>query len=209
MICGTRARVQSDVRVWGSGGSIVVPIPWKPLQGEIVLTRSGQEPETIVVPAEADCYALEADVVAANMTNQQAPYPCMTWEDTLGNMKALDQWRASAGMVFDLEKEEHREHTMNKAKIGIIGVGWWGTVGHLEPLADDPKTELVAVWSRTEAKAKERAERYGVPHYYTDYRAMIDARVHSGANWTGSSSPARPICTMSRRAMPWSTGCTC
>ena len=27
MICGTRARVQSDVRVWGSGGSMVVPIP--------------------------------------------------------------------------------------------------------------------------------------------------------------------------------------
>ncbi len=63
---------------------------------------------------------------------------------------------------------------MNKARIGIIGVGWWGTVGHLEPLVDDPKTELVAVWSRTERKAQERAERYGVPHYYTDYRALID-----------------------------------
>jgi predicted dehydrogenase len=61
-----------------------------------------------------------------------------------------------------------------KAKIGIIGVGWWGTVGHLEPLSDDPKTDLVAVWSRTECKAQERAERYGVPHYYTDYRALID-----------------------------------
>ena len=43
---------------------------------------------------------------------------------------------------------------MRQARIGIIGVGWWGTVGHLEPLADDPKTELVAVWSRTEVKAK-------------------------------------------------------
>jgi predicted dehydrogenase len=104
MICGARARVQSDVRVWGSGGSIVVPIPWKPEQGEIILARSGEEPETIVVPAEADSYALEADIVAAHMAHQQAPYPCMTWEDTLGNMKALDQWRASADVVFDLEK---------------------------------------------------------------------------------------------------------
>jgi predicted dehydrogenase len=68
------------------------------------------------------------------------------------------------------------QHTpeMNRARIGVIGVGWWGTVGHLEPLAGDPKTELVAVWSRTERKAQERAERYGVPHYYTDYRALID-----------------------------------
>ena len=63
---------------------------------------------------------------------------------------------------------------MRKARIGIIGVGWWGTVGHLEPLAEDPKTELVAVWSRTESKARERAERYGVPRWYTDYRALID-----------------------------------
>ncbi|MBN1139188.1 MAG: hypothetical protein JXM73_21600, partial [Anaerolineae bacterium] len=64
--------------------------------------------ETIVVPAEADSYALEADIVAAHMAHQQAPYPCMTWEDTLGNMKTLDQWRASAGVVFDLEKEDSR-----------------------------------------------------------------------------------------------------
>lgn len=63
---------------------------------------------------------------------------------------------------------------MRKARIGIIGVGWWGTVGHLEPLSQDPKTELVAVWSRTEEKAKERAERYGVPRYYTDHRQMVD-----------------------------------
>ena len=63
---------------------------------------------------------------------------------------------------------------MGKARIGIIGVGWWGTVGHLEPLAQDPKTDLVAVWSRTEPKARHRAEKYGVPRFYTDYGRMID-----------------------------------
>jgi len=63
---------------------------------------------------------------------------------------------------------------MKKARIGIIGVGWWGTVGHLQPLAEDTKTDLVAVWSRTEDKAKKRAERYGVAYYYTDYKKMID-----------------------------------
>jgi predicted dehydrogenase len=104
LICGTGARVLSDVRVWGSDGSIVVPIPWKPATGEIILTRSGKEPETIVVPTEADCYALEADVVAANLSNQEAPYPCMTWDDTLNNMVALDQWRASIGLIFDTER---------------------------------------------------------------------------------------------------------
>lgn len=63
---------------------------------------------------------------------------------------------------------------MEKARIGIIGVGWWGTVGHLEPLMHDPKADLVAVWSRTEEKVRQRAEQYGVPRYYTDYRQMIE-----------------------------------
>ncbi len=56
---------------------------------------------------------------------------------------------------------------MKKARIGIIGVGWWGTVGHLEPLSKDEKTELVSVWSRTEDKARERAARFNVPRYDT------------------------------------------
>jgi len=63
---------------------------------------------------------------------------------------------------------------MKKARIGIIGVGWWGTVGHLAPLSQDEKAELVAVYSRTEEKARERAERYGVPKHYTDYRKLIE-----------------------------------
>ncbi len=63
---------------------------------------------------------------------------------------------------------------MDKARIAIIGVGWWGTVGHLEPLATDEKTEVVAVYSRTLDKAKDRAQRYGVPRAYDDYQAMIE-----------------------------------
>ena len=43
-------------------------------------------------------------MVARSLSSPEAPYPCMTWEDSLNNMKALDQWRASAGLVFDAEK---------------------------------------------------------------------------------------------------------
>jgi len=63
---------------------------------------------------------------------------------------------------------------VNKARIGVIGVGWWGTVGHLEPLVADDRAEVVAIWSRTEGKARERAAKYGVPWYDTDYRRLID-----------------------------------
>ena len=104
LFCGTAINVQSDVRVWGSAGNLVVPVPWKPVQGQIIVNRYGAEPETLEIPAAADCYALEADVVARSIGSQQAPYPCMTWQDSLGNMKALDQWRASIGLIFDAER---------------------------------------------------------------------------------------------------------
>ena len=105
LICGARVSVQSSLHVWGSQGDIEVPVPWKPAIGEIILKRSGKEPENIEVPAEAEsCYTLEADAVARNLASRQAPYPCMTWEDSLNNMKSLDQWRDSVGLVFDLEK---------------------------------------------------------------------------------------------------------
>jgi predicted dehydrogenase len=103
LFCGTAINVQSDVRVWGTAGNLVVPVPWKPAQGQIILNRYGAESETLEIPASADCYALEADVVARSIGSQQAPYPCMTWQDSLGNMQALDRWRAAVGLVFDAE----------------------------------------------------------------------------------------------------------
>jgi len=106
LVCGARARVRSDVRIWGSLGGIEVPVPWNPTVGKIVLTRSGKDAEEFEVPAEAGCYALEADAVARSLPGPEAPYPCMAWEDSLNNMKALDRWRACAGLVFDAEKAQ-------------------------------------------------------------------------------------------------------
>ncbi len=64
---------------------------------------------------------------------------------------------------------------MKKARIAVSGVGWWGTVGHLEPLLKDEKAEVAAIWSRTEAKVKQRAEKYGVKRAFTNYEEMIDS----------------------------------
>jgi predicted dehydrogenase len=104
LVCGARARVASEVRIWGSEGSLEVPVPWKPQQGRVVLRRSGADAETIVVPAEVSAYTYEVDVVARHLEDRQAPYPCTTWDDSLGNMVALDKWRESIGLVFDTER---------------------------------------------------------------------------------------------------------
>lgn len=47
---------------------------------------------------------IEADTVARYIAERQAPSPCMTWADTLGNMAALDAWRGDVGLVFDCER---------------------------------------------------------------------------------------------------------
>jgi predicted dehydrogenase len=104
LVCGARARVRSEVHVWGSRGSITVPVPWNPPLGKLILERPGEDAQEIEVPASADSYTLEVDVVGRHLPDRQAPYPSMTWQDSLGNMKALDRWRASVGLVFDAER---------------------------------------------------------------------------------------------------------
>lgn len=105
LMCAAKVSMRSDVHIWGSQGDILVPNPWKPNLGRIILKRSGKDTEEIEVPAESEsCYTIEADMIARNLPNQELPYPCMAWEDSINNMKALDMWRDSIGLVFDIEK---------------------------------------------------------------------------------------------------------
>jgi len=109
LACGCQVAVESVVRVWGSEGNIVVPNPWFPgKEGNRILVKSAgrDEVEEIVIEAPASLYALEVDTVAAHLATRQAPSPCMTWQDSLGNMRTLDLWRESVGLKFDEEKFE-------------------------------------------------------------------------------------------------------
>jgi len=109
LACGCEVGVESVVRVWGSEGNIVVPNPWFPgKDGNKILVKAvgKEEIKEILIVAPASVYAVEADTVAAHIANRQAPSPCMTWEDSLGNMRTLDRWRESVGLKFDQEKCE-------------------------------------------------------------------------------------------------------
>jgi aryl-alcohol dehydrogenase-like predicted oxidoreductase len=70
------------------------------------LARRGKEPETVVVRCELPLYAHEVDTVTAHLAAGQAPSPCMTWADSLGQQHSLDRWRESVGLVFDAERDE-------------------------------------------------------------------------------------------------------
>ena len=97
------------VWIYGSEGSIAIPTPWTPgMNGEstkiIIQEKNSETPEEIVIQSDLPLYAIEADTVAKCIDQKQATPPAMTWQDTLGNMKTLDRWRESAGMIYEREK---------------------------------------------------------------------------------------------------------
>ena len=106
LACATQVAADSELRIWGSDGSIRVPNPWFPGEtgSKILLQKAGQPLEEIPVESDVPLYALEADTVARHLDAREAPSPCMTWADTLGNMAVLGQWREAIGLVFDVEK---------------------------------------------------------------------------------------------------------
>lgn len=64
---------------------------------EILLSRRGQH-ETITVEVNRDLFTYEADVVAEYIDARQSP--TMSWDDSLGNMQLMDEWRSQIGVVF-------------------------------------------------------------------------------------------------------------
>jgi aryl-alcohol dehydrogenase-like predicted oxidoreductase len=107
--CGIQVAIDSTLRIWGSEGHILLPNPWFPREGEnrIMVHHNGQdEPEEVIVEADAPLYTIEADMVARHIADRQAPSPCMTWADTLGNMDTLDRWRREIGLEFGNEKPD-------------------------------------------------------------------------------------------------------
>ena len=112
---GVQVRQESVVRVDGSEGSLFVPNPFVPAKEpgatKIIVKRHDEpQPREIVFDGDDDVYAFEADAVARNVERRQAPE--MSWEDSLGNMKALDKWRGQINLTYDLETPEHFPRTV-------------------------------------------------------------------------------------------------
>jgi predicted dehydrogenase len=61
-----------------------------------------------------------------------------------------------------------------RARIGVVGTGWWATSYHLPTLAEHPHAEIVGVADLDQHKAEAAAERYGVRHWFGDHRALLD-----------------------------------
>jgi len=103
--CGSCLPREIRARLLGTTGWIDVPAPFHPGNGgepaAIFLHRNGvAEPEIVTIASAQPLYAVEADTVAASVARGELESPAMNHADTLGNMAALDAWRAAVGMRY-------------------------------------------------------------------------------------------------------------
>ena len=105
LACGVQLNLENNVRITGTRGVIIVPSPWvvslEAGFSKTIIFKNGV-PEEIVIESQEGLYSIEADHVAEHIAAGQAP--AMSWDDTLGNMRALDLWRKGVGVVYDSEK---------------------------------------------------------------------------------------------------------
>ena len=102
--------LDNTVQVFGSRGSMHITSPWFGDRGDgkwqFDLVRAGKR--EAVSGKTKPTYVLEVDEVARAIASGDTESQSMGWRDSLGNAKALDRWRAEAGVVFELEKPERR-----------------------------------------------------------------------------------------------------
>ncbi len=60
-----------------------------------------------------------------------------------------------------------------KARIGVIGAGWWGVEVYVPALIDHPDVDLVAVNRRNQEALEKITKTFDIAKGYTDYRDML------------------------------------
>ena len=68
-----------------------------------------------------------------------------------------------------------------KARIGIIGAGWWATEYHIPGVLEHPQAELAAVCDSHAGRLEQAATAYNLKQTYLDYQEMLAAEQLDGA----------------------------
>ncbi|CAH0294630.1 1,5-anhydro-D-fructose reductase [Agrobacterium fabrum] len=112
--CSIMAAQDNVLRIIGSEGRIEVKDFWfaaghKGGTGRIDIVR-GDKVETIALPEERWLYSFEVDAAgeAIRQGKKEFDAPGMAWADSLGNLRVMDQWRASVGLEYSVEKATSR-----------------------------------------------------------------------------------------------------
>ena len=100
LTCAVFHEVGTKAVVFGEKGKIELPDPWIPqgdrqsLSTSFTITRYGEADEVVNIKTDKATYAIEAELVADTLPELEPPWPAMSHEDTLGNLRVMDAWRA-------------------------------------------------------------------------------------------------------------------
>ncbi len=123
--CSIMANQDNTLRIIGSEGRIEVKDFWfasghKGGVGKIELFK-GNEQQTIEVKEDRWLYSFEVDAAgdAIRAGQQEFTSPGMGWADSVGNLRVLDQWRASIGLEYSVEKAAKRVNNLAGDKVAL------------------------------------------------------------------------------------------
>jgi predicted dehydrogenase len=90
--CSTRVDGETEARVYGTEGYIILTAPWHP--NSRILIQRGWKQKARIIPVNSNqgVYAWEADKAGEAIQAGKLECSAMSWRDSLGNMKVLDKW---------------------------------------------------------------------------------------------------------------------
>lgn len=101
--------MKNDATIYGSKGSIHIPNPWLPLDQnqhwQFNVTRGSEN--QVISGTSDDLYVIEADHVARRIDSGHLQSDILSWQGSLNNALALDQWRRAIHLTYQDEKPEH------------------------------------------------------------------------------------------------------
>lgn len=106
LFTGVFADTETYVQVIGDKGSIRVQNLWRPdipAMGPVRVEYKEFGKESVDVPLDIpqpNLYAIEADAVADAIFAGEKECKYMTWEDSMGQVRAMDQWRKEIGLTY-------------------------------------------------------------------------------------------------------------
>ena len=96
--------MKNNAIIEGSKGSIELDQPWAPGRDggpyhSKIIINTNQNKEVIEFKGPEHLFFFEAELASQAILKQkqEVPHPGMIWEDTLGNLKVLDEWRKKIG----------------------------------------------------------------------------------------------------------------
>ena len=130
------------VTISGSEGSIRIPSPWfcADADGHWGFQIRRDAEVEVVEGRSAPLYVHEVNAVSEALGKDARESPHMSWADSLGNARALDAWRESIGLVFDMERPERQTVPVHGRPLAVAEpVMRHGTVSGI----DKPVSRLV------------------------------------------------------------------